>query len=453
MWKSKVRRFLAWSSGPQLLPIYRRMYRTAIWMATLMFRKCPGIRSVYLSRGCSKNEITPGVSDIDFVLIVNDDARQRQHAERVFHRLQIFTAGLIPYHPIFVLNQEELHYRWQNTPIWRYRFQEGKSNWALLQGDDALASLPTISRIERTTSCCAEMNYWWVQYCDFILQNDKYRDDFVMRNSICYKAVGEVLNARNALSTGEFCYSKEEGLRRDDSPLSRKLLDSAARRFLRQDRALEEETYRFLIATFQDLWRGFRDHPFLEVYPDIVQVVDSADHDIQQEKLERPFQEICKHLSDHWGEKCRGVHLVKSAFWKLEDSLLLIDADPASLPTLDELDRLVAVRKRVYDGQRTRTHFFLRLEQVAFPITPSLPQDYHRGVLTPATAPDVFLQLGEENVYWTNHTNWYLTDWQRNRQWLDASPLKQLQLKMIASSAAAGRVRYPLSLRSVSELE
>ncbi len=450
MWKSNVRYFLAWSSGPLLLPIYRWFYGLAIRMAVLLFRPCRGVRALYLIRGCSKGEITPGVSDIDFILIVNDDQQQRQRAENVFHSLQILSAGLIPYHPAFVLSEEELHYRWQNTPVWRYRLQEGKSNWSLLQGSDALAALPPISCIQRTASCHAEMNYWWAQYCDFILQNDNYRDDFVLRNSICYKAVAEVLNARHAMNTGEFCYSKEEALRRDNSPLSRKLLDTAAKRFLRRDRSLEEETYRFLITAFLDLWAGFRDDPFLEVYPDMVQEVDSDGNDIRKEKFKPPFREICRHLSDHWGPMCRGIHLVKSAFWSLEDSLLIIDADPGSLPSLDDLDKLLSLRKRVYQRHRPPAHFFLRLQHLAFPITPVLPRDYHRGVLTPATAPDVFLQLGEDPVYWTSQTKWYLTDWQRNRQWLDASPLKQRQLEMIARSAAAGRVRYPLSLCSIS---
>jgi len=453
MWKSKVRYFLAWSSSPQLLPVYRWMYRSTIRMAVLLLRTCRGIRAVYLIRGCSKKEITPGVSDIDLILIVNDDTGQRRHAEKVFHTLQILTAGLIPYHPVFVMTQDELRYRWQTTPVWRYRFHEGKSNWSLLHGREALASLPAISGIERTTSCCAEMNYWWAQYCDFILQNAKYRDDFVMRNSLCYKAVAEVLNAQHALKTGEFCYSKAEALRREDSALSRKLLDTAAKRFLRRDRTLEEETYRLLIAALSDLWGGFRDNPFLEVYPDVAQEVDSAGDDIRREKLEEPFQEICRHLSDHWGEKCRGVHLVKSAFWMIEDSLLLIDVDSASPPSLDDLDGLIAVRNRVYDRRQRPADLFLRYQRIAFPITPSLPRDFNRGVVTPATAPDVFLQLGEDNVYWTSHTRWYLTDWERNRQWTDASPLKQSQLKRIARSAAAGRVRYPLSLRSISEAE
>ncbi len=448
-----MRYFLAWSSSPQLLPIYRWMYRLVIGMATLLFKQCRGIRAVYLSRGCSKGEITPGISDIDFILIVDPGQEQRRRAEKAFHLLQSLTAGLIPYHPVFVLSEEELHYRWQNTPYWRYRLQEGKSTWSLLQGSDALASLPPISGIERTTSCCAEMNYWWVQYCDFILQNDKYRADFIMRNSICYKAVAEVLNAQQALNTGEFCYSKEEALRREDSPLSRKLRDTATKRFLGRDRSLEEETYRFLITALLDLWGGFADDPFLEVFPDMVQDVDFSGDDIQKEKLEQPFREICQHLSDHWGQRCCGVHLVKSAFWGLEDSLLIIDVDPDSLPALDDLDRLLELRRKVYNSERPPVHFFLRMQNVALPITPALPRDYHRGVLTPATAPDVFLQLGEDHVYWTSHTKWYLADWERNRQWLDASPLKQRQLKMIARSAAACHVTYPLSLGSIAKPE
>ena len=56
------------------------------------------------------------------------------------------------------------------------------------------------------------MNYWWVQFCDFILQNEKYRDDFVMRNSTCHKAVAEVLNARYALHNWRILLFEGRGL-------------------------------------------------------------------------------------------------------------------------------------------------------------------------------------------------------------------------------------------------
>ena len=450
-WKSRVRYFLAWSSsfGP-LLAFYRWAYRAIIAFAVALFRRCDGIRALYLVRGCSKKEITPGVSDIDFIVIVNDDARQRRRAESVFSLLQTLTASLIPYHPAWVRTEEALDYMWRNMPLWRYRLQEGKSNWSLLLGRDVLASLPAINDMDRRTACFGEMNYWWVQFCDFILQNDKYRHDNLIRNSICYKAVAEVLNARHALISGEFCYSKEDALRREDSPLTRKLLATRADRRLESDKALEQQCYRFLIAAFSEVWDRFRDDPFLQVYPEVGQEVDTSGAEIEKEKSGKPFQEIAGFLAAKWGPVCRGIHLLRSAFWQVEDLLLFVEVDPAALPTLEQLEELINVAKEAYSAYSIPVILFLRLPHLAFPLTPSAPRDFNRGVLTPATTPDVFLQLGEQDVYWSTYSNWYLVDWERNWQWLDASPQKRTQLNIIAQGAAAGHVRYPLSLSSIS---
>lgn len=449
-WKTKARYLLAWSSFPPLSFIYRRMYEFAIWISVLLFRQCRGIVSVYLTRGCTKRQITPGVSDIDFIVVVKPDARQRQRVESVFRYLDIFSGGLIPYHDIFVVNEEELHYRWHTTPLWRYRYQEGKFNWSLKHGRNVLAALPPITASERTSSCFTEMHYWWTQFVDFLLQHEIYRHDVVLRRSLCFKAVAEVLNALHALRTGEFCFSREEALRREDSPLCRKLRENAKQRVPRRDKALEQECFRFLVQSFLDLWIEFRDHPFMHVYRDVEQTVQPAGAALQREKAETPFREISRYLADEWTGRCHGVHLVKSAFYQLEDSLLVIDTSMDSLPSLGDLEQLLAVRTRLYAGFQTPTWFFLRLGQVIFPITPNVPRDYNRGVLTPATAPDVFLQLGETPVYWTSHTDWYLTDWRRNRQWLNAPPLKQAQLEIISRSAATGHVMYPLDTQDIS---
>jgi hypothetical protein len=93
---------------------------------------------------------------------------------------------------------------------------------------------------------------------------------------------------------------------------------------------------------------------------------------------------------------------------------------------------------------------FLKAGAVALPLKPEMPRDFHRGALTAATAPDVFLQLGEPQVFWTSHTAWYLTDWRRNRQWADACPLKQRQLEAIARGWASGHIVYPLTRAAIA---
>jgi hypothetical protein len=443
MWKTKVRYFLAWSSIPPCLAVYRWLYGLAIRISVLLFRQCPGVVALYLSRGGARDDITPGVSDIDFILIVGPDAAQRRRAERVFCRLDKCSAGLIPYHHTFVLNEPELHFLWRTTPVRRYLFEEGKSGWRLLHGRDVMPGLPAMTDLERTSSCFSEMHYWWMQFADFLLQNERCRHDSILRRSVCGKAVPEVLNALRALRSGEFCYSRSEALRREDSPLCRRLREAAVPRCPRRDPELEGEVYRFLVGVFLDLWDTFREAPFLAVFPGVTQTVEPAVEEMEAEKAQPPFLEICRHLCGAWGAKYLGGHLLKSAFYPLDYRLLVVDADRANLPRLADLEELLAVREKAWGGRRA-PYCVLRIGQVGFPLTPAIPRDFHRGVLTPATAPDVFLQLGEGPVYWTSHTAWYLAEWESNRQWLEASEGKRRQLEAIARSAAAGHVRYPL---------
>jgi hypothetical protein len=137
---------------------------------------------------------------------------------------------------------------------------------------------------------------------------------------------------------------------------------------------------------------------------------------------------------------------VKSAFWDFADLLLLIDVDQQTLPTVREIASLTAFHNQAQRERLQNIFLFLHVETVAFPLTPVLPRDLHRGLLTPATTPDVFLQLGNEKVYWTDYTQWYLADWQANQQWVEASEQKQQQLRAIAKSAECGHVVYPLTL-------
>ena len=82
-----------------------------------------------------------------------------------------------------------------------------------------------------------------------------------------------------------------------------------------------------------------------------------------------------------------------------------------------------------------------------------MPRDLHRGILTPATMPDVFLQLGTSPVYWTDYVKWYLVDWRTNEQWPEPSAQKRRQLEAIARGYEEGSVVYPLTRESLDRLE
>jgi hypothetical protein len=450
MLKRRLRRFVVWSSRPPLISVYREMYWILIRAAVLVLKRHKGVKSIYLSRGCAKNEIMPGISDVDFIVVTRDNDEELKSVRKACHALREATGGLIDYHPNLAITRKTLEHRFRTSPFWQSRCHEGRTTWKLLYGRDVLISLPELTEIQRKSACYSEMNHWWLRFAYVLFKTGGYHRDVIGRNVVCYKATSELLCAHRALKTGEYEYSRARGLEGDHSPLVRKLKDIAAARFLTPDIRIVDETYDFLLTFFEKLWDGFSDDPFLRVHDNVRQSVDCPAAELQpSHEVERHLNALNRHIEARWKAKCRGTHLVKSAFWDMEDFLLIIDSDRGAAPTVRELADLVALHCRMHGDQRPRIFLFLRIGSIAFPLTPEVPPDLHRGLLTPATIPDVFLQLGEKKVYWTDYTKWYLSDWRSNERWLDSSAQKRSQLNIIAGSAENGRVVYPLTPASI----
>jgi hypothetical protein len=262
--------------------------------------------------------------------------------------------------------------------------------------------------------------------------------------------VSELIHVHQALLTGEHRFSRAAALANANSPLAAKVRKSFAHRFLTNDPNLVNETGSYLLSFFRDLWDQFREHPFFQISAGIPQAVDCCNAEINE------WDQACDHaealqryLQSRWERKFREIHLLKSAFWNMEDFLLIVDGDDPELPSVEDFADLACVHQRLRQQISLPIFLFFRLGHVCFPITPVIPADLHRGLLTPATAPDVFLQLGQPEVYWSDHTHWYLCQWRTNEQWSHAPEFKQMQLDLIARGAENGTIVYPLTLKAI----
>lgn len=449
MLKRTLRRFVLWSSRPPLLAVYRSAYWLVIRFATLVLQRYPSIRSLYLCRGCAKNAITPGISDIDFAIFLTNDSQEKPAIQKAFRVLGKMTGGLVDYYPNLVATQEALEQRWHSAPAWQYRYLEGQTTWQLLHGTDIFASLPPLTEEQRRTSCYVEMNRWWLLFAQQMFEGKKAGSDTILHNVTCYKVVSELLNLQVELQAG-IRQSRAEALEKTNTAMAKRLTTLAAERYLPFDNQLAEETFTFLITFFVDLWKSFTQSPFLDIAPNLTQSLDCPETEVEVGAKEREhLQALQEHLTTHWGEKCHGIHRVKSAFWDFDDLLWIVDIDQNKLPTVQEIAALTVLHHQNRKELSQNIFLFLRIGEIAFPLTPSIPRDLHRGLLTPATMPDVFLQLGNNTVYWTDYTRWYLAEWQSNQQWLEASPEKKQQLTLMEKSAAKGHIVYPLTRQAL----
>ena len=363
---------------------------------------------------------------------------QRQ-VHRRFRLLSTASAGAIPYHPSFVFTRQRLLDAWKDSLLWRFRLEEGRSRWKLLSGTPVVSDLPVPSPRERRLACLGELNYWWVQWCTFLVHDPSFRHDAILRNAICYKAVADVLDVQRILSGEKTAATREESLATAPSPLAARLHESKAARHLRSDPSIPEETCDFLLRAIRDAWLSCAADTTPADEPAVSCSLASDETMLGHVRRLPAYPSFAAEVPP--------FTLVRSVGWELDDVLVVIDA--TCRPTLTELVRLTTLRDRCFTHATALPWLFVRLDGILVPITPRIPRDLHRGVVTQATFPEVFLQLGAEGLRWTSLCRHALYPWLLSPAPSDACTLKRRQLAMIADGVRHGHVRYPLDAAAI----
>jgi len=124
--------------------LYRFLYWAAIGLCLRRLGGLPGVLCVYLRRGLARGRPVYGLSDIDLLVLVDGDNRDR-NAARVRNRYEslrriipmLAEGELALYHP------EEFRALYTHCPFYRHRFDSGRRDWQRLRGEDAFTHLPS----------------------------------------------------------------------------------------------------------------------------------------------------------------------------------------------------------------------------------------------------------------------------------------------------------------------
>lgn len=147
---ARTRRALIRARSPAIRSMSARGYRrTAAWVARHLKRRFPDdVVAIFLRRSVSMDFIVPGLSDIDLFFVVTEGTTPtRQEAVKVAYRR---LARLLP-----ILDPEPEVFRWtevvdlhRENPGFRFRFEEGRETWQLLDGSDWREELPASTETE-----------------------------------------------------------------------------------------------------------------------------------------------------------------------------------------------------------------------------------------------------------------------------------------------------------------
>ena len=391
-----LRRFVLVTSVPPLLQAYQGVYRLVTLLALRLFRRYPAIRAVYLTRGSAKGEVVPLVSDIDFLLI-HDGLTQRERTELVaaYGRLARRT-GLLDAH-IQILDETWLRRQIAMDDHFRFRFAEGKATWKLLYGRDYIGELPTPPPSALEPGLIAEIKVWWMLFVWRLLGPRKNSREPIVRNSVCYKAVSEVLKAIEGLARQRLTFDRaralqagKEALDPSGRALVERLEEHRRRGFRTPDPAIVADTTAFLLTHLDRFYGDARTLP-------------AGATDGQPIHVDAPFAEVpggsallaaardlSAALQRLWGDQFRGAYLVPSIHFNLDELLLLVAVAPARPPSFDLLAAAAREHRARTAASAGRLRLFVLLANAAFQVDAEDLEQSWQSVLWPPSNPDVF---------------------------------------------------------------
>ena len=395
-----LRRLVLATSVPPLLQAYQGVYHLVTLLALRLFRSYPAIRAVYLTRGSAKGEVVPLVSDIDF-LVIHDGLTPGERLEltAAYGRLARRTR-LLDVH-MQLLDETWLRRQIAMDDHFRFRFAEGKATWKLLYGRDYVGELPLPEPAALEPGLIAEIKVWWMLLVWRLLGPRKNSGESIVRNSICYKAVSEVLKAIDGLARQRLTFDRaaalragKEGLGPAGRALVTRLEQHRRRGFRVPDPAIAADTTAFLLTHLDRFYGDARTLP-------------AGAADDREVRVDAPFgevpggpavltaaRELTSTLQALWGDTFRGACLVPSIHFNLDELLLLVAVDPDRPPSFELLAAAAGAHRARAAASAGRLRLYVLLAHAAFQLDAEDLEQSWQSVLWPPSNPDVFALAG-----------------------------------------------------------
>jgi hypothetical protein len=428
-------------------------------------------------------EIVAGVSDVDLVVLGDWTEEQHGMAMTALRRLSDLSPlydAMLWQHAHSLANFRNLY---ETDLYWQSRFDQGRTHWKLLYGDDIVAALPHPPAERLAGGYYMDVRNWWDNCRATLVGSGVVARDRIFRNSIAYKAVGELLGAAALVNGKKPPASRRAAIRRalvDANDRNRIFLErleqTAASRFLRYDGDVREDTFQFLLPLLEEVHAKLSDAEMFRALSGAALIVDCpASEALRSKAADSHACRIVDYVKNRW-TGYRGAHLVPSvSFFNLDDLMLLIRVEPADLPSAKQVRELCEFHAA--SRPRQRIALLLLLRNGAYQVeTESMLELWHLLICPPAN-PDVFALLGDPEFVldgpvaapasvpcWTPFAQFLVEEELAvrraamakagNDQSMPALELirnlwRQMQLEVIDQSTRAGRTSVPVTPQAV----
>lgn len=193
---------------------YRIYYACAINIIAYVLGRQRGIVSVYLIAGMAAGEYIYGLSDIDLIVIFEDNAESKERIDRLYEKL----SRLIPVlkndeRSIYGIKEIRRSYKQGGAFSLKYKvFTECKKKGRLLCGIDILRDFKELDARQRNEFVLGQLGFIWSIFLKNFLMKDKI-SDALTRNYFCYKLTSDSCKAFISASNKREIFNRREALK------------------------------------------------------------------------------------------------------------------------------------------------------------------------------------------------------------------------------------------------
>ncbi|MFN8613538.1 MAG: hypothetical protein U0931_38725 [Vulcanimicrobiota bacterium] len=320
-------------------PLWRLVYRLAEWLVVLRLSRFSEVRALYLRRGASKGELLPGVSDLDWTVILGPiSAPRRKLLESAYASL----SRLFPFleTELMALEESELPAIWARPENW-YRWREARQTWKLKHGRDALSEMPELPQ-QVWAGWHREVKTWINVWVKNLLNHPWRFSDRVYRNATSFKLLCEFLKLELASVQGRETFQRRQALAwcPEQHPWLQPLLTMQNSRFLESGTEFSQWTFGQMLVWLEQ----FRAHMAQSGYAGCRQSfnlrrVGQPDFpDWQRQQAAR----LADRARELWGERLLDWTMSSCLCFPPQDLIVLLRVDPKNPPRLEDIRTLLA---------------------------------------------------------------------------------------------------------------